>query len=112
MLLQSTVCVSCGGWERGLAVETGKSPKPAKCLKNAARTHRPLHTVLGGTSRVTYVERSTWLFSRFRYMCMELKHYLLILHDILQLPLHVLANGCQDYLLSLDIKVLQCGSFG
>ena len=37
--------VSCGGWERGLPVETGKNPKPEKCLKNAARTHRQLHPI-------------------------------------------------------------------
>jgi len=43
-----TARVSCGGWEGGLAVETGQSSKIAKCLKNAARTHRQLHALLGG----------------------------------------------------------------
>jgi hypothetical protein len=49
-----TVCVSCGGWERGLALEKGQSPKPGKCSKNAPRTHRQLHAVLGN-----HTERKT-----------------------------------------------------
>ena len=44
--LTGAVIGSCGGWERGLAVETGKSPKLETCRKNAARTHRQLHAVL------------------------------------------------------------------
>jgi len=40
-----TVCVSCGGWEGGLAVETEKL-KARKLPKNAVRTHRQLHAVL------------------------------------------------------------------
>jgi hypothetical protein len=43
-----TARVSCGGWEGRLAIETGKSPKPEKCLKNAGPTHRQLHAVLAG----------------------------------------------------------------
>jgi hypothetical protein len=39
--------VSCGGWEGELALETGKSPQPEKCSKNAVRTHRQLHAVFG-----------------------------------------------------------------
>lgn len=46
-LSRPTVGVSCGGWERGLAVETEKSPLPDKCPKNAARTPRQLHALLG-----------------------------------------------------------------
>jgi hypothetical protein len=43
-----TACVSCGGWESGLAIETGKTQSPKKCPKNAARTHRQLHALLAG----------------------------------------------------------------
>jgi hypothetical protein len=49
-----TVCVSCGGWEGGLALETGKCSKPGKCPKNAGPTHRQLHALLGAlTERTT-----------------------------------------------------------
>ena len=42
-----TARVSCGGWERGRAVETEKL-KARQMPKNAARTHRQLHALLGG----------------------------------------------------------------
>jgi len=35
------------GWARGLAVETESSSSREKCSKNAARTHRQLHELLG-----------------------------------------------------------------
>ncbi|HKZ87820.1 MAG TPA: hypothetical protein VJ066_01520 [Candidatus Bathyarchaeia archaeon] len=49
---QPTVSVSCGGWEGGLAVETGTSLKPGKCSKNARPTHRQLHALLGNRPRM------------------------------------------------------------
>ena len=42
-----TVGVSCGGWEGGFTVETGNAQSRENAQKNAARTHRQLHTVLG-----------------------------------------------------------------
>jgi len=64
-----TVCVSCGGWERGLAVEAGKSPKPETCRKNAARTHHQRHAVLGGAC---YSCATNCLRSRERTVCTEM----------------------------------------
>jgi hypothetical protein len=43
-----TVGISCGGWRGEIRHRNGKSLKPRKSLKNAPRTHRQLHAVLGG----------------------------------------------------------------
>jgi len=41
-----TACVSCGGWEGGVAAETGKL-KARKRLKDAARTHLSTARIVG-----------------------------------------------------------------
>lgn len=43
-----TARVSGGGWDGELAVEAGKAQSQKHASKNAARTHRQLHAVLGG----------------------------------------------------------------
>lgn len=71
-----------------------------------------LINMLGGTSKSTYLKGRTRLSSGLQDMRMERKNNLIIPYDFIQRPLHVLANACQDYSLSLGIEVSQVGSFG
>lgn len=52
-VLRPTACVTCGGWEGRLPVEMGKT-QSQKHAKNAVRTHRQVHALLGAL-----IERQT-----------------------------------------------------